>query len=225
MKVDAYRYFFDFGKGVQVYHRYGIIVIGYTITSGIGYIEFIPYHYHLFRLIADITSVHHLQGIQIHFSHIPQSGIGINHHFTRIRTDVSIATVENDIATVRNRDGSQVPCCIDIHHLHQVGYINDSKQFITIYLNIIPHIAQRFLYGRIQFRINVLTVITRSVIEIVQRSLVTSHIPLIQQEKSLDRTCHLYARCHIRHTGKYQFFVVATARGYQQYQHARKPHQ
>ena len=120
--------------------------------------------------------------------------------------------MKNNITTIRYRDFRNFLSRVHIHHLEQVRTINHRIQLIPVNLNIIPHVSQLLYHARVPLCEYILMILSGSIIKIIQRGLITSHIPLVQQEKTFYRPRHRIARGNLRYYGRNNFIIIIPAR-------------
>ena len=163
-----------------------MVVIGHAIAAGVGHIKFVADDDHLFRLIAHDAGVLHLKGRRVDPGDIAEPVVGIRFHGARIRTDIGVAVLEDDIPAVWNRYLADVPGGRHIHHFHEIRAVDYHPQLAAVDGQVVAHVAQFLDDTGVALGIDILDIDAGGVVVIVQRAFVAAHIAFVEQEEAGD---------------------------------------
>lgn len=215
VQVDRNVDLLNLTERIQIDDRHRAVVVRHAVAARISDVEFVARDNHFFGLVADRTGSDDRHGNRIDFGHIAQPGVGIDLNRPGIGTHVCIASLENEVAAVGNRDLGDMPCRPHIHHLDEMRTVDHCVELVAVNLYVVSHIAQLLHDARITFGIDIFRVDPRLVVEIVERGLVAAHIPFVQQEKAADLTA--FPSRNGRRGRRHDLFLLAA--GEEQHHH------
>ena len=162
----------------------GAVVVGGEVAAGVGDLESITNHHQAVRLKADMAGIDDPEGGGSELGYIADLCVAYLHG-SRVGGAVAVAIGKSEVTAVGDIDLRDMLCRGRVHHLNEVGAVDDSVEFAAVDTQVVAHIAEplRDVGGGVvedSARIG-----GGGVVVVVEGGFVGAHVALVEEVEAL----------------------------------------